>query len=152
MHRHPGQCRLASDNVDGLLSLAVNAGSMSEQQRKSALQGCDKRLAEQPRAGWVQLQLAVLLSQQPSPTPADLSRARDLFAAYLRDTAHKPRNAQDFARMQLSRIDTLQRWQRALRDEVRARHDLEQKLEALKAIELRMNQSEGVRKVPLERQ
>jgi hypothetical protein len=138
--------------VDGLLSLANRAWNMSASQREPAMQGCRQQVAEHPQDRWAQLRLAILLIQQPGPTSGDLTHAHQLLADYLADPAHKPRNALDFAQLQLSRIETLQRWQRALRNQVRARRDLEDKLEALKAIELRMNQSESARKVPLERQ
>ena len=52
-------------------------------------------------------------------------------------------------RYQIEQLEERERWIKAMRRERRARLDIEQKLEALKAIELRMNDLQSHGKMPL---
>lgn len=138
------------DDVEALLLLADDARTMPAQRRKSLAQRWQDRLDEDS-GGWTRLRLAVLLGNQQDQSAGDLQHARRLLQAYLTDPRDKPPPALRFARFQLNWIEAAQGWHKALRAERQSRHELQQKLDALKAIELRMNQHDDGAKVPLER-
>lgn len=138
-----------------MLLIANSARNLTDTQYQSFSSRWQKRLAERPNDDWTRLRLAILLANRANPKLDALNRARDLLSAYLSDSSNKPVEALRFAQLELAQIDAMEYWQKAYRDERDAgqhwkkayqneldeRRKLHQKLEALKAIELRMNQN-----------
>ena len=77
------------------------------------------------------------------------ARARELLKLYLADQDVQSPTLRAFARHQLGWLDERERWLKAARRERRTRVGLEKKLEALKAIELRMTDQNSKDRVPI---
>jgi hypothetical protein len=144
----PPMQTIACDDIAVVLRFANEANGLPDDGRKELIQQWEGRLADPIEADCAALHLALLLSA-PASTTRDRSRARDLLERYLANPMYKSDAQLDFARYQIEQLNERERWIKAMRRERRARVESEQKLEALKAIELRMNDLQSHGKVPL---
>lgn len=139
---------VACDDIAVMLRFANEAHGLRIDQRKQLIQQWEARLADPVEADCAALHLALLLSA-PGSASRDRSRALELLELYAANPADKTETQLDFARYQIEQLEERERWIKAMRRERRARLDIEQKLEALKAIELRMNDLQSHGKMPL---
>jgi hypothetical protein len=139
---------IACDDVTVVVRFANEAHGLPVDERKERITDWEPRLTDPAAADCAALHLA-LLHSAPGSTSRERSRARKLLARYLAHPEGKSETQLNFARYQLAQLEERERWIRAMRRERRARSETEQKLEALKAIELRMNELQSHGKVPL---
>lgn len=144
----PPMQTVACDDIAVMLRFANEAHGLRIDQRKQLIQQWEARLADPVEADCAALHLALLLSA-PGSASRDRSRALELLELYAANPADKTETQLDFARYQIEQLEERERWIKAMRRERRARLDIEQKLEALKAIELRMNDLQSHGKMPL---
>jgi len=126
---------------------------VNENQRRSRAERADLvrvwqlRLTDPIEARCAALHLAVLFNR-PDATKAERLRAAELLRGYMEGgTEDEVRH--DFARHQMALLEERERCRKQLRQAKRDRLRLEHKLEALKTIELRMNDADTRGKLPL---
>jgi hypothetical protein len=139
---------VACDDIALVLRFANEAHGLPVKERKQRAAQWEARFADPAEADCAAMHLALLLSA-PGSTSRERSRARTLLERYLASPQGKTDLQLDFARYQIAQLDERERWIRAMRRERHARTETELKLEALKAIERRMNDLQGNDKVPL---
>lgn len=139
----------ATDEIVAMLRFANRIRDLPTAERKALTRQWEHRLSIGSAPGHAPLHMALLLGTPGDRAPVDFTRARELLDAYLGDATGKPEVLLDFARYQLSLLDEREHWIKAARQERRARLELKQKLEALKAIERRMTDQGGTDKVPI---
>jgi hypothetical protein len=136
------------DDIEVVLRFANQAHGLRVEQRKQAIPQWEARFADPVEADCAALHVALLLSA-PGSASRDRARALELLGRYVANPANKTETQLNFARYQIEQLKERERWIKAVRRERRARLDIEQKLEALKAIELHMNDLQSHGKVPL---
>lgn len=138
-----------TDDVAEMVRFATHVRGLPNAERKAVAREWEDLLGRSGASGNVPLHLALLLANPGRNSLAELARARTLLTAYLAGGADKPEGLLDFARYQLRLLDEGERWLKTVAKERQARAELEQKLEALKAIERRMTNQDRTDKVPL---
>ena len=136
------------DDIEVILRFANETHGLRVDQREQLIPQWEARFADPFEADCAALHLALLLSA-PGSVSRDRLRARELLEGYVANPVNKTEAQLDFARYQIDQLEERERWIKAMRRERRARVGVEEKLEALKAIELRMNDLQSHGKVPL---
>lgn len=144
------QLEAGSDEALTMVRFAARAHGMTKGERAELVRRWEQRLAQDRTSSSAALHLAVLLGNPGRNNFGELSRARQLLESYVAENSGKSEALLAFAKYQLSLLDEGERWLRAAERERRARVELEQKLEALKAIEQRMTDRDANDKVPLQ--
>jgi hypothetical protein len=137
------------NEVVAMVRFANNMRDLPTAERKALTQNWERRLADGSSPKDARLYLALLLLAKGGTKPGDAARARELLTAYLADEKSQSQALREFARFQLGWLDEKERWIKAARRERKARVGLEKKLEALKAIELRMTDQNSKDRVPI---
>jgi len=137
------------NEVAVMVRFANDIRDLPTAERKALTQKWERRLADGSSPKDARLYLALLLLTKGGIKPGDATRARELLTLYLADENTQSEALREFARYQLGWLDERERWIKAARRERKARVGLEKKLEALKAIELRMTDQNSKDRVPI---
>ncbi len=130
-----------------ILRFVNESRQRSRSERDDLVRLWQVRLGDPLEARCAMLHLAVLFNR-PDAGKAERSRAAELLTAYMAGgTEGEARH--DFARHQMALLEERGRCVKQRRQARRHRLQLEHKLEALKAIELRMNDADTRGKLPL---